>query len=153
MTNGVPVTTGSPPMGPYMGPIGYPPGFYSQYPPPSGPKPGEGPTYYPQFYIASLPAPPLPPSHGNQEGENQGYPPHPQFYPATFLTHYAQPYPPYMMHARTDGQMALPSPHYAAYTPTYPKPPSADSSGDVSGIRDPQMEGRNGEEGSIDKTD
>jgi hypothetical protein len=46
--------------------------------------------------------------------------------------------------------MAL-NPHYA-YASMYPKPPSAGNSGDVSGIRDPQMEGGNSEEGAIEKT-
>jgi len=149
MTNGVPMTSGSPPMGPYMGPIGYPSGFYSPYPPPSGPKPGDGPTYYhPSFYIASLAASPLPPSHGNQEGENQGYLPHPQFFPATFLTPFPQPYPPYVVHARPDGQIA---PQYA-YAPMYPKTSSAGNSEDVSGTREAQSEDGNSEEGDIDKT-
>jgi len=110
---------------PFVGPVGFPPGFYGQYPSPPQ-KPGDPPIYYPQFYIAPLPAPP---PHGSADGEG-GYA-HPQFYPATFLAPYAQPYAPYMMpHARPDGQMAMPPPgaHFT-YPPIYPRPPSGSHEG------------------------
>lgn len=109
----------SPPMGPYVASAGYPPGFYtSPYTPAAG-RPGEAPTYYPQFYITQLPPPPP-----NADSESPAYPPHTQFYPATFLP-YAQPYPSYVVpHQRPDGQMTL-----TAY-PVYQKSPSAGGSSD-----------------------
>jgi hypothetical protein len=123
---------------PYMGPVPYT-SFYGQYSTPPGPKPGEGP-YYPPIYI---PMAHPSQSHGGQDGDNQGYPPqHSHFYPTTFLTPYAQPYPSYVMH-RADGQLSLPGPHYAAYAPMYHKPPSAESSSDLGGLRD-HMSGDNG---------
>ncbi|KAJ6547231.1 hypothetical protein B0H19DRAFT_1266168 [Mycena capillaripes] len=73
-------------------PVGYPPGFYAHALPP-GHKPGEA-VYYSQFYLA-----PVPP-HAGQEGERSSHPP--RFFPATFMTAYAQPYPPYIV---PDGQM------------------------------------------------
>ncbi|KAH9951985.1 hypothetical protein B0H21DRAFT_775564 [Amylocystis lapponica] len=125
MPPAIAATSATPPI-PYVTPMGFPPGFYGQYPGGPGPKPGEGAVYYPQFYI---PVPAHPPPHASgQEGEVQGYP-QPQFYP-TFLAPYTQPYPPpYMMpHPRPDGQIAMaPAPpphHYAPYPQAYPKPPS-----------------------------
>ena len=142
MSNGYSVPSGSPPM-PYMGPVPYP-NFYGQYSPPSGPKPGEG-AYYPPIYIPVTPHPSQ--SHGGQEGGDQGYTSsHPHFYPTTFLTPYAQPYPSYMMHR--DGQISIPGPHYAAYTPMYHKPPSAGSSSDLGGLRDSS----GGEDRSVEKS-
>ncbi|KAI0747803.1 hypothetical protein C8Q80DRAFT_1219230 [Daedaleopsis nitida] len=128
----VPSTT--PPI-PYVAPVAYPPGLYSQYPPPPAAKPGETqPVYYPQFYFAPMPAPP-PPQATGQDGEPVGYPTHPQFYP-TFLAPYPPQYAaPYMMphphahpHTRSDApQVAMAPPHpYASYPhpQMYPKPPS-----------------------------
>ena len=123
-------TSATPPM-PYMAaPVGYPTGFFGQYPPPPPSKPGEAPAYYPQYYFAPIPMPPPPPT--GQEGEVPGYPT--GFYPATFLAPYApQPYPgaalPYMVPAppphRADGQhMAMPPLQYAAYPQAYPRPPA-----------------------------
>ncbi|KAJ6611800.1 hypothetical protein B0H10DRAFT_2223718 [Mycena sp. CBHHK59/15] len=114
--------------GPFMGPvqIGYPPGFYAQFPPPPGHKPGEmGPAYYPQFHLA-----PAPPPNG-QEGEGVAYPPPPQFFPAAFMAPYAQPYPPYVMYARPDGQVV---PHYPPYPGSsgYVKPPEDIDVGEAS---------------------
>jgi len=145
--NGMPVNSGVPPMGPYIGPVMYPPSFYSQYPPSSGPKLGEG-AFYPPFYITT-PVPPHPQSHGVQEGESQGFPPHPHFYSAPLLASYPQPYHAYVLH-RADGQGSLPGPHYTAYAPMYSKPPSAGSSSELIGnIRDPRMDG---EDRSIEKS-
>ncbi|EGO21656.1 hypothetical protein SERLADRAFT_357497 [Serpula lacrymans var. lacrymans S7.9] len=141
LPQGVPPPSASPPMAPYMNPVGYPPGFYPQFQAPPTPKPGDGTPFYPQFYIAPMQMA----SHPGQEGhDNQGYP-HPQFYPATFLP-YAQPYPPYMMSHRPDGQMSVPPPHYATYPPPmYAKPPSAGGSSDSgNGYR---ADGRHGEHG------
>lgn len=110
---------GSSPPAPFVGsvPVGYTPGFYAQFPPPPGHKPGE-PAYYPQFYLAPVPAPP----NAGQEGESSVYPP-PQFFPPTFMAPYGQPYPPYMQ-AHPDGQMV---PHYpGAGSPVYVKPPVSD---------------------------
>ncbi|KAH7905442.1 hypothetical protein BJ138DRAFT_1017698 [Hygrophoropsis aurantiaca] len=129
---GMPPPSASPPMPPYMaGPVGYAPSFYGQFPAPPTPKPGDGPAYYPQFYITPVP-PPNHNGHGVQEGEPQGYPqPQPQFYSATFLPYAHQPYGPYMMHPhRPDGQMTMPSPHYAPFGPMYGKSPSAGGSSD-----------------------
>jgi hypothetical protein len=129
---------------PYMAaPMGYPAGFFGQYPAPPPTKPGEAPTYYPQYYFAPIPMPPPPPA--GQEGSDAppGYPA--GFYPATFLAPYApQAYHPgaalpYMVHApppppphhaqRVDGQsiaFAPPPPlQYAAYPQAYPKPQAA----------------------------
>ncbi|KAJ7929387.1 hypothetical protein B0H13DRAFT_948281 [Mycena leptocephala] len=83
-------------------PVGYPPGFYAQFPLAAGHKPGE-PVYYPQFYLAPVPAPP-----NAGQGESSTYPPPPQFFPATFMTAYAQSYPPYVVHSGADGQMHYP---------------------------------------------
>ncbi|GJE97060.1 GAL4 domain-containing protein [Phanerochaete sordida] len=130
-------------MPPYMAaPMGYPAGFFGQYPAPAPGKPGEAPAYYPQYYFAPIPMPP--PTTG-QEGEVPGYPA--GFYP-TFLTPYApQPYPgaamPYMVPAPPprgpDGQpLAMAPPlQYAAYPQAYAKPPMAQQSPSAQG---PQRE-------------
>lgn len=103
-------TSASPPMGPYMAPIAYPPGLYGQYTQPTG-RSGEAAAYYPQFFIQ------VPP---NADGDGPAYPPH-AFYPA--FVPYGGPYPPYMVpHQRQDGQITL-----ASY-PMYPRPPSAGGS-------------------------
>jgi len=81
-------------------PVEYTPGFYAQFPLPPKHKP-EDPMYYPQFYIAPGPAPP----NAGQEGEGPAYPTPPQFFPATFLTTYAQPYPLHIAYTRPDGQI------------------------------------------------
>lgn len=93
--------------------VGFPPGFYSQYPPPPG-RPGEGgPAYFPPVYFT--PAPPLPP---NADGEATQY--QPSYYPAAFIP-YGQPFPHFMVpHQRSDGQMAM-----APYPMYQQKPPSA----------------------------
>lgn len=135
---------------PYMAPVGYPP-FYGQYPPGAPTKPGEGPIYYPQFYLTPMPAPThAPPPH---EGEANGYAspmhghphahahahPQAQFYPTFVAAPYAQPYPPqYVMHpshphphahahahARADMPMAITNGQhrYTPYPQVYPKPP------------------------------
>lgn len=105
----------SPPIGTYMTPaVGFPPGFYSQYAPPSG-RPGEASAYFPQFYITQVPPP-----QSNADGEAPAYPPPAQFYPA--FVPYPQPYPPFMVpHQRPDGQMTM------APFPMY-KPPSTGNS-------------------------
>ena len=133
----------NPPM-PYMTPVGYPAGFFGQYPALPSLKPGEAqPAFYPQYYFAPIPMPP--PQVTGQDGESPGYPA--GFYPATFLAPYApqpyapQPYPgaamPYMLSApppphhhlppqsassllRPDGQPIA----FAAYPPAYAKPPA-----------------------------
>ncbi|KAJ3478459.1 hypothetical protein NLI96_g9741 [Meripilus lineatus] len=114
----VAATSATPPI-PYVAPMGYSPGFYGQYPAAPAAKPGEAPLYYPQFYIAPMPA--LPPTHApGQEGEPTAYPA-PQFFP-TFITPYAQPYPHTYMLPRPDGQIALAAPApYAPYPQVYPK--------------------------------
>ena len=117
------------PLPPYMAaPMGYPAGFFGQYPTPNPGKPGEAPAYYPQYYFAPIPMPP--PPQAGQEGEMPGYPA--GFYPATFLAPYAPQYPggalPYMVPAPPprgpDGQpiaIAAPSLQYAAFPQAYPK--------------------------------
>jgi len=125
-TGGLPSSSSTPPTGTYIGPVGYPPGFHSQYlPPPPPSKPGEAPAYYPQFFITPIPAQ-LPPQ--GHDGESHGYPPQVQFYPATFISPYPQPYPPpYMMHPHPDGQVVANTP-YPPYPPVvYAKPPTADN--------------------------
>jgi hypothetical protein len=111
---------------PFVGPVGFPPGFYGQYPA-APPKPGDPPMYYPQFYIAPMPPPP----HGMPQHpgpDSEGNYPHPQFYPATFLAPYAQPYAPYMLpHARPDGQIAMPPGAHFTYPPIYPRPPTPEA--------------------------
>ncbi|EMD38698.1 hypothetical protein CERSUDRAFT_113870 [Gelatoporia subvermispora B] len=115
---------------PYVGPVGYPPTVYSQYPVASTGKPGEAPVFYPQAFYFPFPVPAPHPPHGlNQEADANGYPPaaH-QYYPATFLTPYPpQAYPQYIMpspQVRPDTQPPMqPSPHHVAahrYAP-YPQ--------------------------------
>lgn len=134
-----PPPTSPPPIGPYMGSVGFaPPGFY-QYPPGlPAPKPGEAPPqFYQQVYLASMPQHPQhPPNLNNGAEAGQEHPgagvyaqqAPPQYYP-TFLNPYAQPFTPYVMHARADGQMQIapaPHAHYPPFNPAmYPlKPPS-----------------------------
>ncbi|KAI1790729.1 hypothetical protein LXA43DRAFT_1014738 [Ganoderma leucocontextum] len=135
------VSSTTPPI-PYVAPVSYPPpGLYPQYPAPPAAKPGETPMYYPQIFYAPIPAPH--PQATGQDGEPVGYPAHPQFYPATFITPYPPQYAaPYMMHphhphARPDAQIPLaPAHHYAPYPQAYPKPPSRGPGAEV-GV--PQM--------------
>jgi hypothetical protein len=135
-------------MGPFMGPVMYPPGFYGQYPLPSGPKPGEG-SFYPPLYITQVPGHPSHP-HGGQEGDSQGYSA-PHFYSTPFLTSYPPPYQTYFLH-RADGQPSIPSPPYATYAPLYPKPLSAGGTTELVGsTRDHRMDG-SGEDRSIEKS-
>ncbi|KAJ7081544.1 hypothetical protein C8R43DRAFT_1052760 [Mycena crocata] len=100
----------SPPTTPLVGPmpVGYGPNFYTQFPLPPGHKPGE-PAYYPQFYLTPVHPPPI----AGLATEGSAYPPPPQFFPATFMAPYPQPFPPYIMHTRPDGQMVA----------QYPAPP------------------------------
>jgi hypothetical protein len=149
-------TTSSSPSVPYLGPVGYPPGFYGQYPGPPGPKPGEGHTYYPQFYLAPV----HPPTGAGQDSDNVGYPPsQPQFYPTTFLTPYTQPYPPYVMHPRPESQIPLPSNSYNPYSQMYQKPHSTGGSGvdavvlSMGSRRDGHSEGDKDGEGLMDLHD
>ena len=103
MATGIPGTSSAIP---FIGPVGFPPGFFGQYAP-APPKPGDPAIYCPHFYLATpIPAHGLPP-HQNSDGEPTYH--HPHFYPTTFLTPYPQPYAPYMMPHRPDGQVALPS--------------------------------------------
>lgn len=133
---GVPASSVSPPMPPYMaGPMGYATSFYGQFPAPPTPKPGEAPAaYYPQFYITPIPPPHN--GHPGQDVEQQGYAQLAQFYPA-FLPYAPQAYGPYMMHPhRPDGQMPLPAPQYAPFPQPYGKPsstPGSVDSGNVNG--------------------
>ena len=122
----IPATTPSvsPPIGAYMTPaVGFPPGFYSQYPAPG--QPGEPPTYFPQFYIAQVP-PPQPTANG----ETPAYPPHTQFYPA--FVPFPQPYPYIVPHQPPDGQIAV-MPY-----PMYKPPSSGHSSEPVMRLKKPQ---------------
>jgi len=89
---------------PFIGPVGFPPGFLSQYAPPP-PKPGDPAIYYPHFYLAT----PIP-AHQGGDGEPMYH--HPHFYPTTFLTPYPQPYAPYMVQHRPEGQVPLPPAHF-----------------------------------------
>ena len=110
---------------PFIGPVGFPQGFLSQYAPAPS-KPGDPAIYYPQFYLATpIPAHGLPP-HQNGDGE-PGYH-HPHFYPTTFFTPYPQPYAPYMIPHRHDGQAGLPSAHLGFLPPISGRlpPPVAD---------------------------
>jgi len=130
----------------YVAPMGYPHGFYPQYPTAPGGKPGEAPLFYPQVYFM----PPMPPHNG--DGEAAGYPQ--PIYAAAFINPYAaQAYGPgpYMMpHPRPDGQMAMaPTAHYLPYPQPYPKPPTPRDNGnemqpqamDPNGRRDMRMDG------------
>ncbi|KZT20256.1 hypothetical protein NEOLEDRAFT_1245330 [Neolentinus lepideus HHB14362 ss-1] len=113
-------------------------GYYGQYPPGVPSKPGEAPAYFPPFYFAPVAAAPqqLP----GQDGEGtQGYPVAPQFFP--ILTPYGQPYPPYMMPHRLDGQ--VPATSFAAYPPIFPKPPSTGGHTDGSSSSGKAGEGGN----------
>ncbi|KIP03896.1 hypothetical protein PHLGIDRAFT_37209 [Phlebiopsis gigantea 11061_1 CR5-6] len=160
----------NPPMPYVAAPLGYPAGFFGQYPTAPPTKPGEAPAYYPQYYFAPIPMPP--PQVSGQDGEAPGYPA--GFYPATFLAPYApQHYPgaamQYMLPApppgtRADGQpivMAPPPTLQYAYSPqAYPKPPAPQPQSptpreagqemghqgiDPNGARrDPRMEGYSG---------
>lgn len=117
-----------------MTPVGYPPANYYQFAGPPMSKPGEGqPTYYPPFLVPAVPHPQQQHGHPGAEGDNQGYPMAPQFYPA--FVPFPQAYGQYMVPARADGQMSMPNTHYA-----YPPPPhmypqkamGAGSSGEMS---------------------
>jgi hypothetical protein len=106
-------TSASPPMGPFMAPVAYPPGLYGQYTQPTG-RSGEAAAYYHQLFV-QLPQ--------NTDSDGPAYPPHAQFYP-TFVP-YGGPYSSYMVpHQRPDGQIT-----FAPY-PIYQKPPSAGGSND-----------------------
>lgn len=141
------IASTTPPI-PYVAPVTYPPGLYPQYPAPPAAKPGETPMYYPQIYFAPIPAPP---QATGQDGEPVGYPPHTQFYPATFLAPYPPQYAaPYMMphphphphpHARPDAQIPMaPAHHYAPYPQAYPKPPSREQEVVSPQMRDGRVE-------------
>ena len=97
-----------PPAGAYMTPVGFPPGFYTQYTPIPG-RPGDIPTYFPSVYFAA-------PQVG--DGEVLPYPMQPSYYAS--IIPYGQPFAPYVIQ-RPDGQVM------ASY-PMYPKPPSAGGS-------------------------
>ncbi|KAF8185058.1 hypothetical protein K438DRAFT_1937206 [Mycena galopus ATCC 62051] len=81
-------------------PGGYSPGFH---PFPPGYKPGDPVYYHPQVYFA-------PPPNSVQESEGSMYPSAPQFFPATFPTAYAHPYPPYVAYARPNAHIQPPAP-------------------------------------------
>ncbi|KAF7440854.1 hypothetical protein PC9H_001202 [Pleurotus ostreatus] len=138
ISNGVPPPgpppNGSPPIGYPMTPVGYPPANYYQFAGPPMSKPGEGqPAYYPPFLVPAVPHPQQQHGHPGAEGDNQGYPMAPQFYPA--FVPFPQAYGQYMVPARADGQMPMPNTHYP-----YPPPPhmypqkamGAGSSGEMS---------------------
>ncbi|KAF7338547.1 hypothetical protein MVEN_02080900 [Mycena venus] len=122
-----PPSGSSPPAAAFTGsiPVGYTPGFYAQFPLPPGHKPGDS-VYYPPFYVAPGPSSP----HAGHEGEGSAYPPPPQFFPATFMTAYAQPYPAHMAYTRPDGHI-----HYPGAPPAVkpPAPVGADERDDQSG--------------------
>ena len=105
---------------PFISSVGFPPGLFGQYAP-TPPKPGDPTIYYPQFYLATpIPAHGLPP---HQNGDSEPIYHHPHFYPTTFLTPYPQPYTPYIMPHRPDGQVVLPSAHLG-FSPINPRLPS-----------------------------
>ena len=129
---GVPPTGNTPPAPPFMGPMGYPPLIYGQYPHiPAVHKPGEA-SPYPTYYLPMQ----APPSHPGQEHEGQGYPlPHPQYYPP-YLPYGTVPYPtPYLVPHHRPDMPAVMQPHaqYPGYPnghhPPYSKPPSAGNPG------------------------
>ncbi|EIN07637.1 hypothetical protein PUNSTDRAFT_126629 [Punctularia strigosozonata HHB-11173 SS5] len=110
--------------------------------------------YYPQFYIAPLPAHPPP------DGTDQGQAPHPgypqQFFPTFLAAPYGHPYPYMMPQARPgEGPLplhAMPAPMGGAYPPQPPPPPvyatkpsppgpTDNSSGSVSPDRRDQVNG------------
>ncbi|KAF8163094.1 hypothetical protein B0H34DRAFT_650991 [Crassisporium funariophilum] len=130
VSNGVPPQAGSPIPGPYM-PIGYPPGFYGQYPP-LAPKPGEGPPMYssPPYFLA--PVPHIQPHlHGVSEGDSHGYPPQGFYQAAVFAPVTYHHHPPYVI-PRSDGQQGpIPNqyPVYGAHI--YPKHPSVSGQGEM----------------------
>lgn len=107
-------------------PVGYNPGFYAHALPASH-KPGEA-MYYSQFYLAPVSSPPA-----GQEGERSTYPP--QFFPATFMTAYAQPYPPYIVNSRPDAQMHYTGAPDAGSAAANVEPSGADDEeGDISDV-------------------
>ena len=124
----MPVSHNIPPPGPgsYMH-MGYPPGFYGQYPHPVL-KPGEcpPPVYpVPQYFLASVP-PIQPQLQGPTDGENNQYTGQGYYQAAVLAT---MPYHPTYAIPRADGG-PLP-PHYPAYSPMYPKPaPLGDEQGE-----------------------
>lgn len=106
-------SSGLPPAGALMTPVTFAPGFYGQYTMPATGRSGEAPpTYFPQFYIAQPPPPPL-----NPDGSIQAAYPHPQFYPA--FVPFGGGYAPYMVQG-PNGQLV---PSYAMYA----RPPSAEN--------------------------
>ncbi|KDR81398.1 hypothetical protein GALMADRAFT_221259 [Galerina marginata CBS 339.88] len=115
VSNSVPPPGGPPIPGPYM-PLGYPPGFYGQYPPLAA-KPGEAPPMYssPPYFLTSVPTHLQPQLHGVQEGETQAYGTH-GFYQAAVLT--PMPYHPQYAISRPDGT-SIPNQYYSG--PVYPK--------------------------------
>jgi hypothetical protein len=125
--NGVHSVTshGPPPNMPYVGPVGYPPGMWSSYPP-AGPNAKlEGGTYY-QPLFALTPVGGQPPHGGDGESAGGGSEaPHfpVGFYPATFIS-YPGPYPPYPI---PQGQGAPQGFHYPYPPPGLfqPRPPHA----------------------------
>ncbi|KAI0060871.1 hypothetical protein BV25DRAFT_1871044 [Artomyces pyxidatus] len=137
MPQGVPAASPPPPV-PYMGSVGYPPGFYGQYAPmPPAPKPGETAYYpHPQFYVPVQHAPPPPPPGQDPENVQYGQPP-PQFYAGPFMPQYAPQYgAPYMMpHPRPDQMQMANAQYYAPPPPPppgmYPKPPPGHPGADV----------------------
>ncbi|OCH95258.1 hypothetical protein OBBRIDRAFT_721069 [Obba rivulosa] len=146
----------------YVGPVGYPPTVYGQYPVAPPGKPGEAPIYYPQIYFAPFPMHAPPPPHGiAQEAEGAGYAPHPTQYYSAFLAPYpAQPYPSYIMpHPQARPEAPPPLQHaqhhvthrYAPYPQMYARHsavPMGDPMGahPMDGRRDPRADyGRAGE--------
>lgn len=114
-------TSASPPTGQFMAPVAFPPGLFTQYPPPSA-RSGEAGPYFPQFYITQMP-PPTPTANG----DGSAYPPQPQFYPA--LIPYGPPFASYVVpHQRPDGQFT-----FASYPMMYQRPPSTGDPGTTSG--------------------
>lgn len=115
--------------GPYV-PLGYSPGFYSQYPPLVS-KSGDGPPMYPNppYFLASIPHV-QPHFHGTSGGVNNGYPTQ-GFYTAPVLTPVAYHHPQYL--SRSDGQSSVPTHHCNSVygTPVYPRHSSGAGQGEI----------------------
>ncbi len=95
--NGAPYspTSAPPPGSPFIGPTGYDPGYYSQYPPPPPHgKPGDPPPYYPhtqpQYYFTTVSYSPPPSPHAETTDVN-AYPPAQSPYRAAFVPPYHNP--------------------------------------------------------------
>jgi len=102
---------------PYVGPVGYPPGMWSTYPP-TGPGGKLEPTgfYQPVFALTPVGGPPPQGGEGGSASGGNETPHFPVgFYPATFIS-YPGPFPPYAIPPQAPGTVPHGF-HFAAYPP------------------------------------